>query len=256
MGKAGGIARSPVVHGMGAGRGMFLQQVACDTGEETSLNECSISTAGECLGGAAGVDCIDPGLLQDCSAYPFNTYCISCTKYWERHVCVASGAMCTLCSDDQYYSRWANDLVGPSQGGCYNIFTLHSTDYFFRDRTATLPASGGDECTNSTVTAVRLVDGPNADAGRLEVHIGGWWTLVCPEKFDNAAAQVVCRQLGKAGGIAHNFAFWGTNSQLATALGAKCFGTEPDLSKCQLNIYQACNPQSTAGVECVQPGEQ
>ena len=44
--------------------------------------------------------------------------------------------------------------------------------------------------------AVRLVGGPSALEGRLEVHYSGTWRTVCDNGFDDADARVVCRMLG------------------------------------------------------------
>lgn len=75
----------------------------------------------------------------------------------------------------------------------------------------------------AAVTGIRLVGGPNPNAGRLEVKIGGWWGSVCSKRnydgvfsFNDTAARVACRQLGKTGGIAHSYAFYGRGS---SALG-------------------------------------
>lgn len=73
----------------------------------------------------------------------------------------------------------------------------------------------------AAVTGIRLVGGPNPNAGRLEVKIGGWWGTVCSEGsgyvgFDDRAARVACRQLNKTGGLAHGYAFYGRGS---SALG-------------------------------------
>ena len=52
------------------------------------------------------------------------------------------------------------------------------------------------------VIAVRLIDGPSAREGRVEVYYnnvyytaGGWGT-VCDDGFTDAAARVVCYMLG------------------------------------------------------------
>lgn len=69
----------------------------------------------------------------------------------------------------------------------------------------------------AAVTGIRLVGGPNPNAGRLEVKIGGWWGSVCSLKgFNDKAAQVACRQLNKPGGLAHGHGFYGRGS---SALG-------------------------------------
>jgi len=53
--------------------------------------------------------------------------------------------------------------------------------------------TASQNCTNGTV---RLVDGPLASAGRVEICINGVWGTMCADSWDNNAARVVCRQLG------------------------------------------------------------
>ena len=57
--------------------------------------------------------------------------------------------------------------------------------------------------------SVRLVDGPNAYSGRVEVYINGTWGIVCDDQWNLNAGHVVCRQLGfsKAISIHHAGAF-------------------------------------------------
>ena len=45
---------------------------------------------------------------------------------------------------------------------------------------------------------VRLVGRSNLE-GRVEICINGTWGTVCDDEFNNAAASVVCRQLGLSG---------------------------------------------------------
>lgn len=44
---------------------------------------------------------------------------------------------------------------------------------------------------------IRLAGG-NQNSGRVEVFFFGQWGTVCDDNFDNNAAKVVCRMLGKS----------------------------------------------------------
>ena len=44
--------------------------------------------------------------------------------------------------------------------------------------------------------AVRLVNGPSINQGRVEVCVGQTWGTVCQHGFYSSDARVVCRQLG------------------------------------------------------------
>ena len=50
--------------------------------------------------------------------------------------------------------------------------------------------------TDCTVGDARLVNGPSANKGRLEVCINHSWATVCGSNFGFRESVVVCRQLG------------------------------------------------------------
>ena len=109
------------------------------------------------------------------------------------------------------------------------------------------------------VHRVRLTDGPNPRAGRVEVYtnsIGGLdsgeWGTVCDDSWDIQDARVVCRQLGYPNAVAalssaHN----GQGSPPIWFDGVQCLGNELDLFECMHSgiAYHRCN-DNDASVEC------
>lgn len=60
--------------------------------------------------------------------------------------------------------------------------------------------------------SVRLSDG---NSGRLEVLVDSSWSAVCDGDFDDNAAKVVCRQLGRAVGSPLYYAKSGSYSDVS-----------------------------------------
>lgn len=100
---------------------------------------------------------------------------------------------------------------------------------------------------------IRLVDGPNRCAGRLEVLWKQQWGTVCDDRWDLSDAIVVCRQLdcGKplsAPGSAH----FGEGTGPIWLDDMECNGTEVDLSACRTRPWgeHNCNHGEDASVVC------
>ena len=86
-----------------------------------------------------------------------------------------------------------NCVVNQDEAGvnCSSKFCVKpSAAYYYR-------AISDPECNE---TDIRLIDGPAASIGRVEICLNGMWGLVCDNGWDDRDAQVVCRQLGYVGG--------------------------------------------------------
>ncbi|XP_054838249.1 deleted in malignant brain tumors 1 protein-like [Eublepharis macularius] len=97
---------------------------------------------------------------------------------------------------------------------------------------------------------VRLSDGPNRCAGRVEIYGFGDWAGVCPEQWDLRDAQVVCRQLncGRALGVIYSSGSYPYYSNV------DCSGYEDYLWQCAFQ-EGTCRSYSTAGVVCEASGQ-
>ena len=105
---------------------------------------------------------------------------------------------------------------------------------------------------------VRLVDGPNATSGRVEVYYAGQWGTVCDDWWDLRDANVVCRQLGFGPAYSALIPSYrryrpGTGSIWIDDLA--CAGTESRLSECALHNnrgwgYHNCVHSEDACVTC------
>uniref|UniRef100_A0A8C0FMM8 Soluble scavenger receptor cysteine-rich domain-containing protein SSC5D n=1 Tax=Bubo bubo TaxID=30461 RepID=A0A8C0FMM8_BUBBB len=100
---------------------------------------------------------------------------------------------------------------------------------------------------------VRLVNGPNRCAGRVEVLHEQQWGTVCDDSWDLKDAKVVCQQLGcgTAVSVPHQ-AHFGPGSDPIWLDDVECTGTETTFSQCGLRSWglHNCNHEEDAGVVC------
>ncbi|XP_027689742.2 neurotrypsin isoform X2 [Chelonia mydas] len=100
---------------------------------------------------------------------------------------------------------------------------------------------------------IRLAGGSNAHEGRVEVYHTGQWGTVCDDQWDDADAEVVCRQLG-LGGIAKAWsqAYFGEGSGPVLLDEVRCTGNELSIEECPKSSWRDhnCAHKEDAGVSC------
>eukprot|EP00075_Anas_platyrhynchos_P023336 XP_027312589.1 neurotrypsin isoform X1 [Anas platyrhynchos] len=105
----------------------------------------------------------------------------------------------------------------------------------------------------SVFTLIRLAGGNNAYEGRVEVYHAGQWGTICDDQWDDADAEVVCRQLG-LGGVAKAWsqAYFGEGSGPVLLDEVRCTGNELSIEQCPKSSWQEhnCGHKEDAGVSC------
>ncbi|PKU42512.1 neurotrypsin [Limosa lapponica baueri] len=103
-------------------------------------------------------------------------------------------------------------------------------------------------------TPIRLAGGNNAHEGRVEVYHAGQWGTVCDDQWDDADAEVVCRQLG-LGGVAKAWsqAYFGEGSGPVLLDEVQCTGNELSIEQCPKSSWREhnCGHKEDAGVSCM-----
>ncbi|XP_020863901.1 neurotrypsin isoform X3 [Phascolarctos cinereus] len=102
-------------------------------------------------------------------------------------------------------------------------------------------------------TPVRLVGGRGIHEGRVELYHAGQWGTVCDDQWDDADAEVVCRQLGLSGvAKAWSRAHFGQGSGSVMLDEVRCTGNELSLEQCPKSSWQQhnCDHREDAGVSC------
>ena len=93
---------------------------------------------------------------------------------------------------------------------------------------------------------IRLVDGPDARSGRVEIMHKGVWGTICDDHFGSEEAQVICRMLGfpaENARIYNGSTDYRGDGPVWIRLTAEkvCSGNELSIAECKVR----CHSQST-----------
>ncbi|XP_044540425.1 soluble scavenger receptor cysteine-rich domain-containing protein SSC5D-like, partial [Gracilinanus agilis] len=103
------------------------------------------------------------------------------------------------------------------------------------------------------VFRLRLSDGPDRCAGRLEVRRGGVWGTVCDDGWDPRDAAVACRELG-CGGLRPRVGktYYGSGTGPIWLDDVGCAGIEASLAACPASPWGVhnCDHQEDVGLTC------
>lgn len=103
------------------------------------------------------------------------------------------------------------------------------------------------------IPVIRLAGGSSAHEGRVELYHAGQWGTVCDDQWDDADAEVVCRQLGLSGiAKAWNQAYFGEGSGPVLLDEVRCTGNELSIEQCPKSSWgeHNCGHKEDAGVSC------
>ncbi|XP_007889720.2 neurotrypsin [Callorhinchus milii] len=105
----------------------------------------------------------------------------------------------------------------------------------------------------SLFVPIRLAGGNSEYEGRVEVYRAGQWGTICDDHWDEADAEVICRQLGISGPAkAQTLAYFGEGSGPIFLDDVQCTGNELSIDQCAKSLWgeHNCGHKEDASVSC------
>jgi len=247
----------------GSGFDILMDDVKC-SGSESRLEDCTHAAWGvhNCAHNEdVGVKCYSTRLAGD-----------GATATRGRLEVYHDGKWGTVCDDsfNAFDAQVACRQLGFPFGRVADISTFGqgSGDIWMDDVECSGSESRLEQCTHSgwgnhncghnedvaiQCWSTRLMgEGATSSQGRLEVYHAGEWGTVCDDGFGSEDAQVVCRELGYAHGIAMEHSNFGEGSGRIWLDEVACTGTEERLEDCPRNSWgeNDCSHSEDVGIQC------
>ncbi|VDI23188.1 Hypothetical predicted protein, partial [Mytilus galloprovincialis] len=106
-------------------------------------------------------------------------------------------------------------------------------------------------CSAKDEGELRISAGFAGNQGRLEINYKGEWGTVCDSNFEDADAEVACRQLGYCSGIMHPAGIIRNGNGAIWLNDVQCTGSERVLLNCTYNNdLSLCSHNKDVGVHC------
>ncbi|XP_071944550.1 scavenger receptor cysteine-rich type 1 protein M130-like, partial [Antedon mediterranea] len=231
-------------------------------GTEPSLLECEFENV-NCTNDIVQLTCSDVGIRFKGSVveyagrveiYESHTWWTVCDDYWSIN---DANAACRMAGYSEAIKAYGYSAFGEGTDPIIaNDFHCSGEENSLWDCRSTEHRDGycrhyEDASLSCSTKFVRLSDGSQPSAGRVEVFISGQWGTVCDDNWDMDDAKVVCRQLGFTNAIAS----YGS-ARYSPGIGSihldevQCSGNETDLLLCKSSRTHDCEHSEDASVSC------